>query len=545
MLAFHFPERLWALVLVPALALLFFGFRRWQRARLRGLADAPLQSGLWPGGPPPVVRPALAALPLLALALLIGAAAGLYEPAGATRPPAKGVDVLLVLDLSRSMHARDVQPSRLDRALSFMRRLADRLEDDRVGLIVFAGRPYLQTPITTDRGALRLALQSATPESVPTQGTAILPALSMAARSFPQNLRRSRVVVLVSDGEDHDESASDAAVLLRRQGVQLLVLGVGTPEGAGLLQADGLPKTDPDGKQVISKLEEASLQSLARETGGGYSRLQDAVADADRVAAEIRALPGSYLPAGKGEEAAAREYFPYFAGAALALLVMHRLLSSGRRRRKTPIIAGVLLVLLTAQGAAAQNAWQEGTRLYREGKFGPAAEAFERALRDSSAAAAAAQYNLGNALYKKGDFAGAAKAFGEAARQVQGANGDAAYNKGNSYAAQKQWKEALQAYQEALRAQPGAADAQRNYAYARKQLQKQQQEEKEKKEKEQDDQREQQQPQRPEEAEQQKPSNLTPEQAEKMLQALRQEEQKIADRQRGTQDTPPPSGKDW
>lgn len=537
MLAFHFPERLWALLLVPALALLFFGFRRWQQARLRRLADAPLQAGLWTSKTPPHLRTGLVFFPLAAVALLALAAAGLYEPKGGARPPSKGVDVMLVLDASRSMQARDVQPSRLSRAVSFMNRLADRLEGDRLGLVVFAGRPYLQTPLTTDRGALRLALQSVSPESLPTQGTILSPALAMAARSFPENLRRSRVVVLVSDGEDHDESASDAMGLLRQQGIQLLVLGVGTTEGAGLLEADGTPKTAPNGERVITRLEEASLQSLAHTTGGSYGRLQDAVANADRVAAQIKSLPASYLPTGKGEEPAAREYFPFFAGGALALLVLYSLLQPMRRKRKTAaaLPASVILLFLSLP-AVGQNAWQEGTRLYREGKFPQAAEAFQRALGDS-ASRAAAQYNLGNALYKKGDFAGAAKAFEEAAQQ--GKNADAAYNMGNSYAEQKQWQQALEAYKAALQARPGAADAQRNYAYARKQLQRQQEQQQQKQQ-----QKEQPQPKDPEAAKP-NPSNLTKEQAERMLQALRQEEQKISDRKHENQDAPTPPDKDW
>lgn len=541
MLAFHFPERLWALLLVPGLLLLFYGYRRWQKERLRKLSDAPLLAGLWTPKAPSESHLLKALLPVLALACVILAAAGLYEPKGGIKAPSKGVDVMLVLDASRSMRARDVQPSRLARATSFLSRLADRLPDDRIGLIVFAGRPYLQTPITSDRGALRLALQSVSPEALPTQGTILAPALTMAAHSFPENLRRARVVVLVSDGEDHDERAADAAGLLRQQGVRLLVMGVGTPGGIGLLEADGTPKTTARGEQVVTRLEEGSLQALAREAGGNYRRLQDAVADADATATLIQSLPGSELPAGKGEEASAREYFPFFAGAALALLVLFRLLQSGRGQRKaSPVALVALLLLLPSAAGWAQGPWAEGTRLYREGKFGKAAEAFERALSDS-ASRAAAQYNLGNARYKKGDFAGAAKAFEEAARS--GTSPDAAYNLGNSYAEQKQWQQALDAYKKALQAQPGSTDAQRNYAYARKQLQRQQQEQQ--KEQEEKQRKEEPRQEDPNAKKEMNPSNLTKEQAERMLQALRQEEQKISDRKRETQDAPPPPDKDW
>lgn len=527
---------LWALLLPGVLLLLLLGYRQWQKTRLKQLADAPLQPGLWGNNRLPSLAVAKALLPLLALILLVGAAAGPYEPKGGTRPPAKGVDVMFVLDASRSMRARDVQPGRLDRAFSFLIRLSDRLESDRVGLIVFAGRPYLQTPLTTDRGALRLALQSVMPESLPTQGTLISPALAMAARSFPENTRRARVAVLVSDGEDHDEGAHDATELLRKQGVHLMVLGVGTPEGAGLVEADGTPKTGPDGQPVITRLEESGLQTLARETGGSYTRLQDATADAGSVSEAIRQLPSTYLPTPKGEEPSAREYFPLLAGLALVLLLLQRLLQSvGRKKKVAQKLSVAVLLLLACFPAQAQTPWQEGVRLYRDGKYEQAVEAFKRAMADS-ASRAAVQYNLGNALYKKKDFAGAAGAFEEAARQKKAP--DATYNLGNSYAERKQWQQAMKAYLEALQEQPGAVDAQRNYAYARKQYQRQKQEEEQqnKEEKARED---------PNAKKKMNPSNLTKEQAEKMLQALRQEEQKLADKKRESTDEPQPPEKDW
>ncbi len=534
MLSFHFPQVLWALVLLPLLLLLLAGYRRWQKARVQSLGDAPLQPGLW-RGKSPVISPTIF-LPLLAVACLALAAAGPYEPKGGIPPPSKGVDVMLVLDASRSMRARDVQPGRLDRAFSFFIRLSDQLEGDRIGLIVFAGRPYLQVPLTTDRGALRMALQSVMPESLPTQGTLISPALAMAARSFPENTRRARVAVLVSDGEDHDEAGSDVTQLLRQQGVHLITLGVGTPEGAPLFEADGSPKSGPNGERVITKLEEGGLQSLAGETGGTYTRLQDATADAARVGADIQKLPATSLSAAKGEEPAAREYFPLLAGIALVLLLLQKLVESvGRKARVSTKISMAALLLFGAFGVQAQTDWQEGARLYREGKYPQAAEAFKRALADSSVRAAT-QYNLGNALYKKGDFAGARTAFEESTRGKK--NSDATYNLGNSYAERKQWQQALKAYQQALQEKPGAADAQQNYAYARKQFQRQQMQEQQQKQ-------QQSHPKKENEKPQLNPSNLSKEQAEKMLQALRQEEQKLADRKKESSDAPEPPGKDW
>ncbi|RYD53459.1 MAG: VWA domain-containing protein [Sphingobacteriales bacterium] len=542
MLSFHHPQWLWGLLLVLLAGVIWIGHRRWQQTRLKTLADASLQGSLWASGSMPSgTNPIAGLLPLLALACLVVAAAGLYLPKGQRNQPAKGTDVMVVLDASRSMNARDVQPDRMRRARSFVTRLAEQLQGDRMGLVVFAGRPYLQVPLTTDRGAFRLALQAVSPEAIPTQGTILSTALTMAAGSFSEHLRRSRVLVLITDGEDHDEASGTAVADLKKTGVQLIALGVGTPEGIGLQEADGSPKTDLTGAPVITRLGEASLRRLTEDAGGRYLRLRDATANAAEVAQFIRTLPAAYLPK-DAEQPSEKEYFPYLAAAALVLLVLQRLLQSARSRKAVSGIgiAGVLL-LCSVQYAQAQNrGWQEGTRLYREGKFPEAAAAFQQALSDS-VTRAAAQYNLGNALYKKKDFAGAAKAFEQAA-QSPGAP-DAAYNLGNSYAEQKQWKQAMEAYKEALRSQPGTADAQRNYAKARKHyLQEQQQQQQQQRQQPQpkDDSRED--PRAQKEA---TPSDLNKEQAEKLLQALRQEEQKINDRKREGQDTPTPPEKDW
>jgi Ca-activated chloride channel family protein len=539
MLSFHHPHWLWGLLLVLLAGLVWISHRRLQQARRSRLADASLQTGLWSSGTTPSGAGWVSALlPLLALACLILAAAGLYLPKGQSSQPAKGTDVIVVLDVSRSMNARDVQPDRMRRARAFVNRLAAQLQGDRMGLVVFAGRPYLQVPLTTDRGAFRLALQSVAPESVPTQGTLLAPALTMAAGSFSEHLRRSRVVVLITDGEDHEEGSGTAIADLKKVGAQLISLGVGTPEGIGLQEGDGSPKTDLEGVQVITRLGEASLRRLTEDAGGRYLRLREANANAAEVAQFIRTLPATYLPKDTAQPSE-KEYFPYFAAGAFILLLIQRFLRAVRFRKSVVRmgVAGLCLVFCIPSVQAQNSSWQEGTRLYREGKFAEAATAFQRALSDSSARAAA-QYNLGNALYKKNDFAGAAKAFEQAAQTSK--NPDAAYNLGNSYAEQKQWKQAMEAYEEALRLKPGAADAQRNYTRARRGYRQQQEEQERRKQKPQEEYYED-----PNAKEKINTSDLNKEQAEKLLQALRQEEQKINERKRETPDAPTPPEKDW
>ena len=184
----------------------------------------------------------------------------------------KGVDVMLVLDVSKSMLARDIKPSRLERAKQFLLRLVDQLPNDRIGLVLFAGRAYLQMPLTTDHGAAHMYIQEASPDAVPTQGTVIADALRMANAAFNSKERKYKSIVLVSDGEDHDPDAAKVAKQLAQDGVLINTVGIGSPEGSPIEDpVTGELKKDQEGHTVISKLNEAELQQLATATNGYLS----------------------------------------------------------------------------------------------------------------------------------------------------------------------------------------------------------------------------------------------------------------------------------
>src|ERR1700722_17017470 len=148
-----------------------------------------------------------ATLVLLAFAVVVLGAANPQKPGKMENVQRKGVDVMFVLDVSKSMLAQDIKPSRLDKAKQLLTLLSEKLENDRLGLILFAGRPYLQMPLTSDHGAARMYIQDASPDAVPTQGTVIAEALKMANSSFNEKERKYKAIVLISDGEDHDPEA--------------------------------------------------------------------------------------------------------------------------------------------------------------------------------------------------------------------------------------------------------------------------------------------------------------------------------------------------
>ena len=540
MLSFHRPESLWALLLLPLFFLLWAGWQRWQRQVLSQWRGAQKATAGRQGFTTIFVT-------LLTFAFAVVAWAGPFNPKTSEQKPSSGVDVMIALDGSNSMRATDLKPDRLSRALSLINRLSTLRPGDRMGLIVFAGKAYNSVPLTTDRVVLRMGLEGATPESLPTQGTVLSEAIRSGTAAFISDQRRAKVLLLLTDGEDHDEGAPAAAAAAKEAGVHLFAVGIGSPTGATLQEADGSLKTDAQGNPVVTRLGEESLRALVTEQGGKYWRLESTGGTAAAIADALAPLPSTpvMLPA----DAEGYEYFPFLAGGALLLLLLQMLLPlisrlrfSGKNRKS--VLTAFLLLLATPLLGSAQTAWQEGDKLYRAGKFSEAAAAYKKALSDT-AAQRAAGYNLGNALYRAGKYTEAQKAY-EAAKGTA-KTGRTAYNEGNSWAEQKKWQEAMNVYKEALRREPSAQDAQYNYNYARAQQQAQQQQQKE------ESQKQQPQPQQPEKEDSKgepkkpepQPSKLTKEEADRLLKALQREEQKTGERRKGQPSQEALPDKDW
>lgn len=213
---------------------------------------------------------------LLALAGGVVAAMNLRKPGDADGIARKGIDVVIALDVSKSMLATDLQPNRLERAKQLIIKLMNAMPDDRIALILFAGKAYLQMPLTTDHNAAQMFVSSASPDAVPQQGTVISDALRMSANVFNSAERRFKAVVLISDGEDHDPETIKAAGDLAEQGMMINTVGVGSPDGSYIFDpATGENKKDVTGASIISKLNEEELKQIAESTHGVYIRLQN------------------------------------------------------------------------------------------------------------------------------------------------------------------------------------------------------------------------------------------------------------------------------
>lgn len=214
---------------------------------------------------------------LVTVAFITGvfAVMNLRKPGSSDADKRSGIDVAIALDVSKSMLATDLAPNRLERAKQFIQKLMEAMPDDRFALVLFAGKAYLQMPLTADHGAARLFVSGADPAIIQQQGTVISDALQMSANAFVSAERKFKAVILISDGEDHDAGAVSTAKELSEEGVMINTVGIGSPEGSAIIDpATGDNKKDAEGNIVISKLNEEVLKELAEVTNGIYARLQ-------------------------------------------------------------------------------------------------------------------------------------------------------------------------------------------------------------------------------------------------------------------------------
>jgi len=321
---FQHIEYLIAIVTIPGLVLLFIWLLKWKKLTRLKIGDAALVDQLAKNYSSRkfLIKFILATI---ALGAIILGAANLQGKGNVENVNRAGVDVMLVLDVSKSMLAEDIRPSRLAKAKQFLLRLVDKLENDRIGIVLFAGRAYMQMPLTSDMSAATMYIQSASPDEVPTQGTVIADALHMANTAFNSSEHKYKSIVLVSDGEDHDPDAAKTAKQLANDGVMINTVGIGSPDGSTIIDpVTRETKKDENGQIVISKLNEAELNQIADLTNGSYIRL-DNVDDA--LITLTQRLDGIEKRATTDTDYISyRSYFQWFLAAALIILLVEFLL---------------------------------------------------------------------------------------------------------------------------------------------------------------------------------------------------------------------------
>lgn len=242
----------------------------------------------------------------------------------------KGAEIMIVLDVSNSMLAEDYSPNRLDRAKLAISRLVDKLRDDRIGLIVFAGSSFVQLPITTDYVSAKMFLGSISNESVPVQGTAIGEAINTAMRSFSAQSEKSRAIIVITDGENHEDDPVAAAKQAAEMGARVFAIGVGSPEGKPIPMNGELLK-DKDGEIVVTRLDEKVLQDVAAAGNGVYVRAGNSEFGLNPIIEDIRKMDDERYNSIVFEEY--DEQFMYFLAIALFFFVLEMFVGDRRSRR--------------------------------------------------------------------------------------------------------------------------------------------------------------------------------------------------------------------
>ncbi|WP_372948218.1 vWA domain-containing protein [Mariniphaga sp.] len=292
MFRFAHIEFLWGLLIIPLLALFFIWARIARKRALKRFGNQQTIKDLMPfvSKSRPVFKFFLL---MLALAFFIVGAARPQFGSKLKKVQREGIELIIALDVSNSMMAEDIQPNRLERAKRAISRLVDRLKDDKIGLIVFAGEAYTQLPITSDYNSAKLFLEAVNTQIVPRQGTAIGSAINMAMRSFTPEGNANKAIVIITDGENHEDDPVTAAQEAAKNGIIVHTIGMGLPQGSPIPvlrngQNDYL--RDNDGNVVVTKLDETTLEEIAAAGNGIYVRANNAQVGLNALFDEINKM---------------------------------------------------------------------------------------------------------------------------------------------------------------------------------------------------------------------------------------------------------------
>ena len=553
MFRFEDPIYLYLLVLIPLLALLRFFMVHQQKKRLRRLGDPELVRQLMPDVSRfrPLVKFCLL---LAALALLIVTLARPQFGTKISHEKRTGLETIIAMDISNSMLAEDVTPSRLDRSKMMVENLVDHFTNDKIGLIVFAGDAFIQLPITSDYVSAKMFLSNIDPSMISVQGTDIAKAIDMASHSFTQQEGIGKAIIVITDGEDHEGGALEAAKNAKEKGLRVYVLGVGSPQGAPIPTGDGNYMKDQAGQTVMTGLNEEMCRQIAEAGGGAYIHVENNSSAQDQLDAELDKLAKK-----ETESTIYSDYDEQFQAVAIIVLLL-LILETCLLEAKNPVlknislfkrkkVATVICLLLTATTLMAQGDRQlvrQGNKQFRAGNNKEAEVSYRKAV-EKNPRNPQACYNLGNALMQQQKDSAAVAQFETAAKLETNPirRAQAYHNMGVVCQGKRMYGEAIEAYKEALRNNPTDDETRYNLTLCKRQQKQQQDQQKQqqdknqqnKQDKQQEQQKQQQQKQQQKKQEQQQ-QQMSRENAEQMLNAAMQEEKQTQQRMKKAQQQP-------
>ena len=559
MFRFEDPIYLWLLVLIPVLVLVRFISYRNQRKRLRKFGDPSLLKELMPDVSR--FRPSVKFWVLLgALALLIVMLARPQFGTKINHEKRVGIETIIALDISNSMLAEDIIPSRLDRSKMMVENLVDHFTNDKIGLIVFAGDAFVQLPITSDYVSAKMFLSSINPSMMATQGTDIARAIEMATHSFTQEEGIGKAIIVITDGEDHEGGALEAAEAAKDEGMRVYVLGVGSTNGAPIpITGTGNYMSDRAGNTVMSALNEEMCKQVAQAGGGAYIHVENNSAAQQQLDSELDKLAKKETSTTVYSEF--DEQFQAVGILVLLLLIIEICILDRRNpllKRvslfgKRKVVAVVLVML--AMSASAQTDRQyirQGNKLFRSGDYSNAEVSYRKAI-EKNPKNPQAVYNLGNALMAQKKDSAAVAQFENATKLETNPlrKAKAFHNMGVVCQSHKMYGEAIEAYKNALRLNPADDETRYNLVLCKHQQQKQQQNQQnqqggnddkkkdDKKDQQEQDQQKDQKEQQDDKKQQEPPKpQMSKENAEQLLNAAIQNEKQTQDKLQKAQQQP-------
>lgn len=560
MFRFEDPIYLYALALIPLLAVLHFLLIRQQKKRLLKFGDRELVRQLMPDVSRfrPLVKFSLL---LTALALLIVMIARPQFGTKINHEKRTGIETIIALDVSNSMLAEDVAPSRLDRSKMMVENLVDNFTNDKIGLIVFAGDAFIQLPITSDYVSAKMFLSNISPSMISIQGTDIAKAISMASHSFTQQEGVGKAIIVITDGEDHEGGALEAAKEAKDKGMRVYILGVGSTKGAPIPTGNGDYMKDNTGQTVMTGLNEQMCREIAQAGGGAYIHVENNSNAQDQLDQELNKLAKKEI-----ESTVYSDYDEQFQAVGIIVLLlliieicildiknpMLKNISLFKRKQKVVTLLLTLLISTAIQAQTDRLLVRQGNKQFRAGNYAEAEVSYRKAV-EKNPQNAQALYNLGNALLGQRKDSAAVSQFEQAAKLETNPirKSQAFHNIGVVCQGQKQFAQAIEAYKESLRNNPADDETRYNLELCKRQ-QKQQQDQqnqqnkdnkdnkdqKDKKDQQKQDQDKKDQQKQDQQQQQQNKQQMSKENAEQMLNAAIQEEKQTQERMKKAQQQP-------